>query len=73
MLGGEGEGLRWNLRKKANHRVGIEGVPGRKEIVDSLNVTVAAGILCEAFLRPEKVEEEGGSEEEGLVRTTTEV
>ena len=50
MLGGEGEGLRSNLRKKADCLVGVEGHNIGKGGVDSLNVSVAAGILCEAFL-----------------------
>jgi len=49
MLGGEGEGLRWNLQKKADYLVGIEGQRLGQGGVDSLNVSVAAGILCEAF------------------------
>lgn len=49
MLGGEGEGLRWNLQKKADYLVGIEGQRLGHGGVDSLNVSVAAGILCEAF------------------------
>ncbi|KAI9712195.1 MAG: hypothetical protein M1812_006929 [Candelaria pacifica] len=55
MLGGEGEGLRSNLRKKATSDVGIEGKMA-KVGVDSLNVSVAAGILCEAFLRKGSLE-----------------
>ena len=51
MLGGEGEGLRSNLRKRANCLAGVEGHNAGKGGVDSLNVSVAAGILCEAFLR----------------------
>ncbi|KAI9797582.1 MAG: hypothetical protein M1835_007846 [Candelina submexicana] len=51
MLGGEGEGLRHTLRRKAGAWVGIEGDTARQGHVDSLNVSVAAGILCEAFLR----------------------
>ena len=51
MLGGEGEGLRLNLRKKADYLAGVEGHNIGKGGVDSLNVSVAAGILCEAFLR----------------------
>ena len=51
MLGGEGEGLRPNLRKRADFVVGIEGQRLGKGGVDSLNVSVAAGILCDAFLR----------------------
>lgn len=51
MLGGEGEGLRPNLQKRADCVVGIEGQRLGKGGVDSLNVSVAAGILCEAFMR----------------------
>lgn len=51
MLGGEGEGLRWNLQKKADHEIGIDGTRAGMRGVDSLNVSVAAGLLCEAFLR----------------------
>lgn len=50
MLGGEGEGLRANLRSKADVDVSIRG-RGPRHNVDSLNVSVAAGILCDAFLR----------------------
>ncbi|TQS37096.1 hypothetical protein Golomagni_02441 [Golovinomyces magnicellulatus] len=44
MMGGEGEGLRRALRNKANVQVSILGhqEPG----VESLNVTVATGIIC---------------------------
>ena len=51
MLGSEGEGLRWNLQKKADYMIGIEGNRTGHGGVDSLNVSVAAGLLCEAFLR----------------------
>lgn len=50
MLGSEGEGLRKNLRAKANVALSIPGSVD-KNSVDSLNVSVAAGILCTAFLR----------------------
>jgi 21S rRNA (GM2251-2'-O)-methyltransferase len=50
MLGSEGEGLRWNLRSKADAALYIEGSPESHK-VDSLNVSVAAGILCNSFLR----------------------
>ena len=52
ILGGEGEGLRWNIQKKADYAVGIEGYRAGQGGVDSLNVSVAAGLLCEAFMRP---------------------
>jgi 21S rRNA (GM2251-2'-O)-methyltransferase len=50
MLGGEGEGLRTTLRNKADVNLSIRG-RGPSHNVDSLNVSVAAGILCDAFLR----------------------
>ncbi|KAI9740852.1 MAG: hypothetical protein M1818_004457 [Claussenomyces sp. TS43310] len=49
MLGNEGEGLRWNLRSKADTELAIRG-SGQRGGVDSLNVSVATGILCNAFL-----------------------
>jgi 21S rRNA (GM2251-2'-O)-methyltransferase len=54
MLGNEGEGLRWNLRSKADVELSIAGAGGAHRGgargVDSLNVSVAAGVLCQAFL-----------------------
>jgi 21S rRNA (GM2251-2'-O)-methyltransferase len=50
MLGSEGEGLRWNLRSKADVDLYIEG-SRQSHNVDSLNVSVAAGILCSSFLK----------------------
>jgi len=50
MLGSEGEGLRWNLRSKADVDLYIQG-SGKSHTVDSLNVSVATGILCNSFLR----------------------
>ena len=51
MLGGEGEGLRQTLQKRADCIIGVEGQRIGQGGVDSLNVSVAAGVLCEAFLR----------------------
>ena len=51
ILGGEGEGLHWDIRRKADFDVGINGPRIGQSNVDSLNVSVAAGLLCEAFLR----------------------
>jgi len=55
MLGAEGEGLRQNLRNRADHFVSIEGGPKAESVpdvgVDSMNVSVATGVLLEAFLR----------------------
>ncbi|KAE9377938.1 hypothetical protein N431DRAFT_435108 [Stipitochalara longipes BDJ] len=53
MLGSEGEGLRWNLRSKADVDLYIEG-SHQSHNVDSLNVSVAAGILCSSFLKRSK-------------------
>jgi 21S rRNA (GM2251-2'-O)-methyltransferase len=53
MLGSEGEGLRWNLRSKADADLYIEG-SNQSHNVDSLNVSVAAGILCTTFLKRSK-------------------
>ena len=50
-LGGEGEGLSKTLQRKADFLLSIEGQGKRVDHVDSLNVSVAAGLLCEAFLR----------------------
>jgi 21S rRNA (GM2251-2'-O)-methyltransferase len=62
MMGAEGEGLRSSLLSQANYKVGIRG--GRKvdEIgVDSLNVSVAASLLCYEFLqRPKDVRKKPG-------------
>ena len=51
ILGSEGEGLRWNIQRLADHNVVIDGQRNGQGGVDSLNVSVAAGLLCEAFLR----------------------
>jgi 21S rRNA (GM2251-2'-O)-methyltransferase len=56
MLGSEGEGLRWNLRSKADVDLYIEG-SRQSHNVDSLNVSVAAGILCNSFLQRSKPNE----------------
>lgn len=61
MLGGEGSGLTGTLKRKADSFISIPGprIP-ESEIdpagVDSLNVSVASGLLCEAFLRNFPVE-----------------
>lgn len=41
--------MRWNIPRKADDNVNIEGQSISPEKVDSLNVKVAAGLLCEAF------------------------
>lgn len=54
VLGSEGEGLQWNIRSKADCEIIVEGQRVDKGKVDSLNVSVAAGLLCDAFLRKPK-------------------
>lgn len=51
ILGSEGEGLRWNIQKKADYLLGIESARTGYGDLDSLNVSVAAALLCDAFLR----------------------
>ena len=51
MLGSEGEGLRLTLLSKANYLLTIKGQRSDQGGVDSLNVSVAAALLCEAMLR----------------------
>lgn len=69
VLGGEGQGLRWDIQRKASFDVGIEGQRIGQGTVDSLNVSVAAGLLCEAFLRkPSSVETTVKETSDALVR-----
>ncbi|RPB23637.1 hypothetical protein L211DRAFT_786478 [Terfezia boudieri ATCC MYA-4762] len=50
ILGQEGDGLRPWLAKQANYQVGIAKGDDTDPMVDSLNVSVAAAILCNRFL-----------------------
>jgi len=50
MLGNEGVGLRSHLRSNADVELSIPG--SKQSDVGSLNVSVAAGILCNSFLSP---------------------
>jgi 21S rRNA (GM2251-2'-O)-methyltransferase len=49
LLGSEGSGLTRMLKGLADFQVGIPNQSG-SNLVDSLNVSVAAGVLCSAFL-----------------------
>ncbi|KAI4148299.1 MAG: hypothetical protein LQ340_005147 [Diploschistes diacapsis] len=51
LLGEEGAGLRRDLVQKADHLISIGGPRRGQAGLDSLNVSVAAALLCEAFLR----------------------
>ncbi|KAL9603974.1 MAG: hypothetical protein Q9179_002002 [Wetmoreana sp. 5 TL-2023] len=51
ILGSEGEGIQRSIQNKADYLVGIDSArPGYGDL-DSLNVSVAAALLCDAFLR----------------------
>ncbi|KAF2649824.1 hypothetical protein K491DRAFT_609999 [Lophiostoma macrostomum CBS 122681] len=56
MMGAEGEGLRGSLLNQAHFKVGIRAGREKDEVgVDSLNVSVAASLLCYEFLQKPKV------------------
>lgn len=62
MMGAEGSGLRPSLLNHAHYKVGIRAGRQTNEIgVDSLNVSVAASLLCFEFLKkPIKTSRTGG-------------
>ncbi|KAI1274538.1 RNA methyltransferase [Xylaria sp. FL0933] len=52
VVGSEGEGLTKQVRRQADHEVSIPSPPGGYfNTIDSLNVSVATGILCSVFLK----------------------
>ncbi|KAI9727793.1 MAG: hypothetical protein M1834_007940 [Cirrosporium novae-zelandiae] len=51
LLGNEGQGLPRHLLRDVNNLITIQGNRAGEGGIDSLNVSVAAGILCELFLR----------------------
>lgn len=65
MMGSEGEGLRENLRSKADLEVTIERGSSAKHVVDvgvdSMNVGVATGVLVDAFMRDPSAKTSGTS------------
>jgi 21S rRNA (GM2251-2'-O)-methyltransferase len=54
MLGNEGTGLKRDLQRQADYSLSIEGKRSEPGGVDSLNVSVAAALLCDAFLNDAK-------------------
>ncbi|KAG8158532.1 hypothetical protein KVR01_011654 [Diaporthe batatas] len=50
LVGSEGEGLSRAVRRAANVEISIPNLSG-SDVVDSLNVSVATGLLCSAFLK----------------------
>lgn len=51
VVGSEGEGLRMVVRRECEFCVGLERAVGTERVVDSLNVSVASALLCNAFLK----------------------
>ena len=51
ILGNESDGVREKIRKKAGNFIGIEYRRRDRESVDSLNVSAAAALVIEAFMR----------------------
>lgn len=66
ILGSEGEGLSRQLRRVAHCEVSIPNMSGSK-IVDSLNVSVASGLLCSAFVRGRTAMQNSGVEDAGAL------
>ncbi|KAJ4396265.1 hypothetical protein N0V93_000484 [Gnomoniopsis smithogilvyi] len=66
ILGSEGEGLSRQLRKAAHCEVSIPNMSGSK-VVDSLNVSVATGLLCSAFVRGRTIMQNSGIEDAGAL------
>ncbi|KAL2017010.1 hypothetical protein VTK56DRAFT_2691 [Thermocarpiscus australiensis] len=66
LIGNEGEGLSRLVVKKADYEVNIPNLSG-STVVDSLNVSVAAGLLCAAFLKG-VMKERSAAAREGEVR-----
>ena len=67
LLGNEGQGLPTPLVRSCNYEVSIPARVARST-VDSLNVTVAAGLLCDAFLQvPTQISGGAAAEGQGLL------
>lgn len=64
VLGSEGHGLPKKLRRAANFEISIPGAS--RTSVDSLNVSVAGGILCNAFLNPSTAQPDKTESQEAL-------
>lgn len=60
VMGSEGEGLSRQLRRSAHSEVSIPNMSGSKAL-DSLNVSVAAGLLCSAFVRGRSMAQNSGA------------
>lgn len=50
VVGNEGRGLREEVLRAAQFRVGVPAMAAKNRIVDSINVAAATAILCERFI-----------------------
>ncbi|KAI1501982.1 hypothetical protein F5X99DRAFT_185579 [Biscogniauxia marginata] len=71
VVGSEGDGLSKPVRREADFEVSIPSNSGLLGAVDSLNVSVATGILCQSFLKKQwsrtvEIERETPDEESSL-------
>lgn len=66
LIGNEGEGLSRLVVKKADYEVNIPNLSAPGSGVDSLNVSVAAGLLCSSFMRGAAKEMDGLGQEVGV-------
>ncbi|KAI3398196.1 hypothetical protein diail_9673 [Diaporthe ilicicola] len=66
LVGSEGEGLPRSLRLVADVEVSIPNLSG-SDVVDSLNVSVATGLLCSAFLRGKAKARENSAKDPGAL------
>jgi 21S rRNA (GM2251-2'-O)-methyltransferase len=63
MLGSEDKGLMPDIIRNADYAVTISRAKSRRaSSVDSLNVSTAAAILCDAFLQQRSSDAQGGEE-----------
>ncbi|KAK4144339.1 uncharacterized protein C8A04DRAFT_11583 [Dichotomopilus funicola] len=69
VIGNEGDGLERLIVKKGDYELSIPNLAAPGSGVDSLNVNVAAALLCSAFLRGvnKELEEMGGVLQRGVV------
>lgn len=66
VMGSEGEGLSWQLRRAAHTEVTIPNLSGSR-VVDSLNVGVATALLCSAFVRGRGIMANSGAADAGAL------
>lgn len=66
VMGSEGEGLSRQLRKVSDFEVSIPNMSGTR-VIDSLNVSVATGLLCASFVKNKSKTLESNVEDAGAL------